>query len=107
MLQLGKGVAFVKSQLRQVRQEDGTWEADFRALPQAVTQSATHYLGLVVTQPHGSLLAEAEVEKKPTCNDLATLRANAMRRPFLEGSPRPRRVHVRGPPELQELFPTP
>src|SRR5260370_35273515 len=107
MLQLGKGVAFVKSQLRRLRLEDETWEADFRALPQAVTQSATHYLGLVVTQPHGFLLAESEVEKKPTVNDLATLLANAMRRPFVDGSPRPRRVHVRGPPELQELFPTP
>ncbi len=105
MLQLGKGVAFVKSQLRRLRLEDETWEADFRALPQAVTQSATHYLGLVVTQPHGSLLAESEVEKKPTVNDLATLLANAMRRPFVEGSHRPRRVHLRGHPQWQELFP--
>jgi hypothetical protein len=105
MLQLGKGVAFVKSQLRQLRQEDETWEADFRALPQAVTQSATHYLGLVVTLPHGFLLSESEVEKKPTVNDLATLLANAMRRPFVEGSHRPRRVHLRGHPQWQELFP--
>jgi hypothetical protein len=105
ILQLGKGVAFVKSQLRRLRQEDETWEADFRALPQAVTQSATHYLGLVVTQPHGFLLAESEVEKKPTVNDLATLLAHAMRRPFVEGSHRPRRVHLRGHPQWQELFP--
>jgi hypothetical protein len=104
MLQLGKGVAFVKSQLRQLRQEDETWEADFRALPQAVTQSATHYLGLVVTQPHGFLLAESEVEKKPTVNDLATLLANAMRRPFVEGAHRPRRVQLRGHAQWQELL---
>lgn len=60
MLQLGKGVAFVKSQLRRFPQEDETWEADFRALPQAVTQSATHYLGMVLTQPDGFLLADSD-----------------------------------------------
>jgi hypothetical protein len=32
-LKLGKGNVFVKSQLRRLRQEDETWEADFRALP--------------------------------------------------------------------------
>src|SRR5271165_157570 len=105
MLQLGKGVAFVKNQLKRLRQEDETWEADFRALPQAITQSATHYLGMVLTQPDGFLLAESEVEHKPTVNDLATLLANAMRRPFVEDSHRPRRIHLRGHPQWQELFP--
>jgi Domain of unknown function (DUF6930) len=105
MLQLGKGVAFVKSQLRRLRQEDETWEADFRALPQAITRSATHYLGMVLTQPDGFFLAELEVERKPTVNDLATLLANAMRRPFVEGSHRPRRIHLRGHPQWQELLP--
>src|ERR1700704_3436856 len=105
MLQLGKGVAFVKSQLRQLRQENETWEADFRALPQAITQSATHHLGMVITQPDGFLLAESEVERKPTVTDLATLLADAMRRPFVEGSHRPRRIHLRGHPQWQELFP--
>jgi Domain of unknown function (DUF6930) len=104
-LQLGKGVAFVKSQLRWLHQEDETWEADFRALPQAITQSATHYLGMVLTQPDGFLLAESEVEQKPTVNDLATLLANAMRRPFVEGSHRPRRIHLRGQAQWQELIP--
>jgi hypothetical protein len=104
-LKLGKGVAFVKSQLRRLRQEDETWEADFRALPQAITQSATHYLGMVLTQPDGFLLAESEVEQKPTVNDLATLLANAMRRPFVEGSHRPRRIHLRGQAQWQELIP--
>ena len=70
-----------------------------------ITQSATHYLGMVLTQPDGFLLAESEVEKKPTVNDLATLLANAMRRPFVEGSHRPRRIHLRGHPQWQELFP--
>src|SRR5438105_2225311 len=105
-LKLGKDATFfVKSQLKRLRQEDETWEADFRALPQAITQSATHHLGMVLTQPDGFLLAESEVEKKPTVNDLATLLANAMRRPFVEGSHRPRRIHLRGHPQWQELFP--
>ena len=50
-LKLGKGNAFVKSQLKRLRQEDETWEADFRALPKPISQSATHYLGMVLTQP--------------------------------------------------------
>jgi hypothetical protein len=104
-LKLGKGSAFVKSRLMRLPQEDETWEADFRALPQAITQSVTHYLGMVLTQPDGFLLAESEVEQKPTVNDLATLLANAMQRPFVEGSHRPRRIHLRGHPQWQELFP--
>jgi hypothetical protein len=32
-LKLGKGAAFVKSQLRRLRQEDDTWEADFFPIP--------------------------------------------------------------------------
>jgi hypothetical protein len=32
-LKLGKGAAFVKSQLKRLRQEDEMWEADFRAIP--------------------------------------------------------------------------
>lgn len=105
-LKLGKGATFfVKSRLKRLPQEDETWEADFRALPQAITQSATHYLGMVLTQPDGFLLAESEVERKPTVNDLATLLANAMQRPFVESSHRPRRIHLRGHPQWQELFP--
>jgi hypothetical protein len=105
-LKLGKGATFfVKSRLKRLPQEDETWEADFRALPQAITQSATHYLGMVLTQPDGFFLAELEVERKPTVNDLATLLAHAMQRPIVEGSHRPRRIHLRGHPQWQELFP--
>src|SRR5438270_10513798 len=32
-LRLGAGVAFVKSRLKRLPQEDETWEADFHALP--------------------------------------------------------------------------
>jgi hypothetical protein len=49
-LTLGKGATFVKSRLKRLPQDDDTWEADFRALPQAITRSATQYLGMVITQ---------------------------------------------------------
>jgi len=32
-LKLGKGAAFDMARLKRLRQEDETWEADFRALP--------------------------------------------------------------------------
>ncbi|MFO0926137.1 MAG: hypothetical protein U0736_03740 [Gemmataceae bacterium] len=62
-LKLGKGAAFVKSRFKRLRQEDETWEADFQALPKPITQSETHYLGLVVAQPDGSLLADSHVQE--------------------------------------------
>ncbi len=77
-LKLGKGAAFVKSRFKRLRQEDETWEADFRALPKPITQSETHYLGLVVTEPDGFLLAESHVEGRPSVNDLATLLARLL-----------------------------
>jgi hypothetical protein len=104
-LKLGKGAAFVKSRFKRLRQEDETWEADFRALPKPITQSATRYLGLVVTQPDGFLLAESHVEGRPSVNDLATLLAHAMRRPLTGKAHRPQRIHVRGHHQWRELFP--
>jgi hypothetical protein len=104
MLKLGKGAAFVKSRFKRLRQEDETWEADFQALPKPVTQSQTHYLGMVVA-PDGSFLADSHVEGRPTVNDMATLLANAMRRPLNRKAHRPRRLHVRGHPQWRELFP--
>ncbi len=99
-LRLGKEVAFVKSQLRRLQQEDETWEADFRALPKPLTQSTTHYVGMVLTQPDGFLRVEFEIDHSPTVNDLATLLAHAMKRPLVEGHLRPRRIHLRGNPTL-------
>jgi len=103
-LKLGKGVAFVKGRFKRLRQEDETWEADFQALPKPITQSQTHYLGMVVA-PDGSFLADARVEGRPTVNDMATLLAQAMRRPLTGKAHRPRRLHVRGHPQWKELFP--
>jgi hypothetical protein len=104
-LKLGKGAAFVKSRLKALRQEADTWEADFRALPKPITQTETHYLGMVVTQPDGFLLADLPVDYTPDANDLATLLAHAMRRPLTEGAHRPSRILVRKNPRWKELFP--
>jgi hypothetical protein len=103
-LKLGKGAAFVKGHFKRLRQEDETWEADFQALPKPVTQSQTHYLGMVVASD-GSFLADAQVEGRPTVNDMATLLAHALRRPLAGKAHRPRRIHVRGHPQWKELFP--
>jgi hypothetical protein len=103
-LKLGKGVAFVKSRLKRLRQDDDVWEADFRALPKPLTQTETHYLGIVVAQD-GSLLADLSVPHTPSVNDLARLLADAMRRPLTEGPHRPQAVHLRKNPRWKELLP--
>ena len=103
-LALGKGAAFVKTRLKRLPREDGTWEADFQPLPRPMTQTETHYLGMVVDK-EGSLLADTQVEGRPTVNEMATLLANAMRRPLAGKAHRPQRIHVRGHPQWRELFP--
>lgn len=104
-LALGKGAAFVKGRLKRLPRENDAWEADFRALPQPMMQTETHYLGQVVVQGEGSVLAEEQVEYTPDVNDLATLLAHAMRRPLTGSAHRPKRVRVRKNPRWPELFP--
>ncbi|MCE9561299.1 MAG: hypothetical protein K8U57_04530 [Planctomycetes bacterium] len=50
-LKLGRSAAFVKTHLKQLSQQTDIWEADFRALPRAMGEETTHYLGLVVALP--------------------------------------------------------
>jgi hypothetical protein len=104
-LKLGKGAAFDKSRLKRLHQIDETWEADFRALPKPIDQSVTQYRGMVVTEEGGSLLSESHVHGRPSVNDLATLLANAMRRPLEGKDRRPRLVRLRGHHQWRELFP--
>jgi hypothetical protein len=104
-LKLGKGVAFVKTRLKRLPQCDETWEADFRALPKPINQSVTQYRGMIVTEEGGSLLSESQVHGRPSVNDLATLLANAMRRPLEGKSRRPKLVRLRGHHQWRELFP--
>ncbi len=74
-------------------------------LPTPISQSATHYIGMVLTQPDGFLRAEAEIERSPTVNELATLLAYAMKCPLVSGHLRPRRIHLRENPYWKPLFP--
>jgi hypothetical protein len=67
-------------------------------------QSQTHYRGMVVTQPDATLLAESQVDGRPTVNDMATLLAHAMRRPLAGKAHRPKAIQVRGHPQWRELF---
>ena len=103
-LLLGKGAAFAKTPLKRLRQVEDIWEADFRALPKPVGRSGTHYRGMAVARD-GSLLAESFVAGRPTVNDMATLLADAMRRPLTGRARRPSHIHVRGHRQWQELFP--
>jgi hypothetical protein len=102
---VGRGAVIAESGVKRLRQEDRTWEADFRALPKPMMQTETHYLGLVVLKEGGSVLAHAQVEGRPAASDLAALLAQAMKRPLTGEAHRPRRLHVRGHRQWQELFP--
>ena len=83
-LKLGDGGAFDKTGLKRLRQRDVTWEADFLALPKPMMQNETHYLGLFVKKRGGSVLAETQVEGRPSVSDLATLLAHVMRQPLTD-----------------------
>lgn len=85
-LKLGKGVAFVKSELARLPACDEIWEANFQALPKPIMQNETHYQGMVVTKKGGRLLADMTIHGRPSVNDLTTLLANAMGR-NLAGTP--------------------
>lgn len=97
------GVAFAKS-VKSLRQNDQTWEADYRALPKPLMQSETHYLGLVVKED-GSVLARSQVEGRPTAKDLAVLLSAAMLQPLTGQAHRPCRLHLRGHRQWQALSP--
>jgi hypothetical protein len=101
---LRQGASIAGSGLKRLRQEDHTWEADFRALPKPILETETHYLGLVVSKESGSVLAHSQVEGRPAASDLAALLADAMRRPLTGAAHRPHRLHLRGHRQWQELF---
>lgn len=104
-LKLGKGVAFVKSRLKRLPQTEETWEADFLAMPKLIDQRVTEYRGMLVTEEGGSLLSESHVHGGPSVNDLATILANAMRRPPDGKARLPTIVRLRGHHQWRELFP--
>ena len=104
-LKLGKGVAFVKSELRRLRQEDDTWDADLQPLTGLGAKYDSVWIGLVVSHTEEFILAQLTVEKPPSVNDLAILLADAMRRPWVEKAHRPCTLNLRARPEWEELLP--
>ena len=105
-LKLGKGASFfVKSQLKRLRQEDETWEADFFPIPCSDSEHDSVWWGIVLSHDHDKVLAQRMIEEPPTVNDLANLLAEAMRRPLVDFSHRPRILYLRAKPECAELLP--
>jgi hypothetical protein len=103
-LKLGKRSWFVKRRLSWLPQEDLVREADFCPLPERLGGGL--WLGLVVSQHDGSVVAQAILEHAPDVNDLATLLAEAMQRPLMEQTRcRPTAFHLRDNPEWDELRP--
>jgi Domain of unknown function (DUF6930) len=103
-LKLGKGVAFVKSQLRRLPQGDDVWEADFMWALNPLAPRGTAWQGLVVHRD-GWIIADRMLEQPPNVNDMATLLADAMRRPYVEHSRRPHTIRLRKRHQWQELHP--
>ena len=104
-LKLGKGVAFVKSQLRYLRQEDDTWEADFFPIPCSSSPHGCVWMGMVLSHTDDFLLAERMVKDLLSVNDLADLLAQAMQRPMVERCHRPHILFLRARPDWAELLP--
>jgi hypothetical protein len=102
---LGKGSAFVKSQLKYLQQEDDTWEADFFPIPCSGGRNDTVWMGMVLSHGHEYVLAQRNFEEPPSVNDLARLLANAMQRPMAGTIHRPRCLYLRARPEWAELLP--
>lgn len=104
-LKLGKGAYFVKTRLRQLEQEDDTWEADFFPVPSSDARGGDMWLGLVLSHAHDNVLAHLAVREPPGVNDLARLLADAMRRPLTPSAHRPLILHLRNRAEWSELLP--
>jgi hypothetical protein len=102
-LKLGKGVAFVKSQLRRLPRCEEIWEADIRPALGPCNKS-TIWEGLVISHA-GWFLSERSFEEPATANDLARILADAMLRPC-DGNPRrPHTLRIRKRTEWQMLLP--
>jgi hypothetical protein len=100
-----KAPSFSKARLKRLPQAKETWEADFRALPKPISQSATHYLGVVVSARDVSLLAETQVAGRPSASDLSELLIRAMLQPLAGQRRRPHSLRLRRHPQWRELFP--
>ena len=105
-LKLGKGSAFVKSRLRRLPQLKETWEADFQPIPGKRPGQIAFWLGMVIEQEGGGVLASLSIDSPPTVNDLARVLADAMYRPLNDDRQhRPTAIRLRREPEWNGLLP--
>jgi hypothetical protein len=103
-LKLGEGTVFDSARLKELPQENETWEADFEALPKPPTQNERHYLGMVVSKMGRCILAEMQVSR-PSINDMATMLANAMLSPLSGDAHRPSRIYARYYTPWDDVYP--
>jgi hypothetical protein len=106
-LKLGKSSAFVKRNLRRLPLGDGACEADFFLDAASFSGHGEHWMGRVIEKEFGGVLAMEDVRfARPTINDLASLLARAMLRPWNgEDHQRPGTIYLRDRPQWQELLP--
>jgi hypothetical protein len=107
-LTLGKGSQFVKSHLSRLPRTDEVWEADIQPISVWGWDPRRHgelWLGMVLTRLEDFHLALVASEEAPTVNDLASLLAKAMERPWVMGTRRPAKILLRDNPQWQELIP--
>ncbi len=105
-LKLGKSSAFVKRDLRLLPLTEAEFEADFFLDRRFSTKRREVWKGLVIERESGALLAMEDASwPPPTVNDLATVLAYAMYRPWFGDHQRPRVIHLQDRPQWQELLP--
>ena len=105
-LKLGKSSAFVKRDIRSLPLTDAEFEADFFLDRRSSTKRRELWKGLVIERESGALLAMEDAEwPPPTVNDLATVLAHAMCRPWFGDHQRPGVIYLRDRPQWQELLP--
>lgn len=103
-LKLGDGAAFDPARLKELPQENETWEADFEALPQPPAQNERQFLGMVVSKKSRCILAEMQVSR-PSINDMATMLANAMLSPLSGDAHRPTRIYAQYSTAWDDVYP--
>lgn len=104
-LKLGNSVAFVKTRLKYLPQEQNAWEADFFPIPCSDGRGECVWMGMVLSHAHEYILAQRTFDEPPTVNDLARLLADAMQRPLAGTIHRPQTLYLRAKPEWAEFFP--
>ena len=98
----------MKSRLSRLPRTDEVWEADIQPISVWGWNARHHgelWLGMVMERIENFLLALLASEAAPGINDLATLLASAMERPYVKGKRRPARIVLRNNPQWEELIP--